>query len=487
MLKADTNKSRRRTKTMRISTKIVSTVILLQILTAGVWGIVVWQKWVSLFPLFRFALLVLCALVLVMGFVGGLKVRLVSATTATLTLVSIAILLWKWAPVDTWINGITSYAMLTMFMGVIHFVSFPMSIGKYNMALLKVFTRRASTTRAINRGFQFMSYIIGFISMFAGIPLSYFSTKPTAEALYKKGEATRILVNGWIRGWYPGMLLTPISVPMAISIAASGATWAVAAPYLAIQSFPVFAVSLLFFAGPREPIDKSKIPEVKEAPSLIGFVVGTAVLVATIAFAPILTGLNPVWCMAVFIVVVSTLWLVAIGKSGPGSAQIKTHLTETLSSPGISGMSAMILAIGFLGTAIGAVPEIVALMGGVFTSIVNVVGILGLLIAIVLFHVILGYVGVNPFIVSPLLATVLRLQNIAVDSTFLMLALLAGQVWAITHSPLGIAPIVMASLTGDPEMNSFKINLRWNLTYALVSLLVECLAIAAIYFVFYPV
>lgn len=473
---------------MRIfTTKIISAVILLQILTTGVWGIVLWQKWSSLFPLFRYALLLLCALVLVMGFVGGLKARLVSATTAILTLVSIAIFLWKGAPVDTWINGITSFAMLTMFTGVLHFISFPITIGKYNMALLKLFTKGASTARGINRGFQFVGYIIGFVATFAGIPLFYFSTKPTAEAIYKKGESTKILVNGWVRGWYPGMLLTPISVPMAISMAVSGATWVAAVPYFAILSFLVFAASLLLFAGSREPIDKNKIPEVKETPNLIEFVVGVTILVATIAFIPILTGLNPVWCMGVFTVTVSILWLVAIGKSGPGLAQIKTHLTETLGSPGISGMIAMILAIGFFGTAIGTVPEIMALMGEALTSIVDAVGVLGLLIAMVLFHAILGYVGVNPFIVSPLLANALKLQNIAVDPTFLMLALLAGQVWAITHSPLGIAPIVMASLTGDPEVNSFKITLRWNLTYALVSLLIECLAIAAIYFVFYPI
>jgi hypothetical protein len=377
--------------------------------------------------------------------------------------------------------------MLTMFTGVLHFISFPITIGKYNMALLKVFTRGTSTARGINRGFQFVGYIIGFVATFAGIPLFYFSTKPTAEAIYKKGESTKILVNSWVRGWYPGMLLTPISVPMAISMAVSGATWVAAAPYFAILSFLVFAASLLLFAGPREHIDKNKIPEVKEMPNLIGFIVGATVLVATIAFIPILTGLNPVWCMGVFTVTVSTLWLVVIGKIGPGLTLIKTHLTETLGSPGISSMIAMILAIGFFGTAIGTVPEIIALMGGALISIVNSVGVLGLLIAIVLFHAILGYVGVNPFIVSPLLAIALQSQNVAVNPPFLMLALLAGQVWAITHSPLGIAPIVMASLTGDPEANSFKITLRWNLTYALVSLLVECLAIAAIYFVFYPI
>lgn len=472
---------------MRNFTKIISIIMLLQILTTIVWGIVLWQNWVSIFPLFKSALLVLCALVLVVGFVGGLENKLVSATTAILTLVSMAILLWKGASVDTWINGITSYAMLTMFTGVLHFISFPISIGKYNMALLKFFTGRASTARGINRAFQFMTYIMGFTATFAGIPLSYFSTRLTAEALYKKGDATKILVNGWIRGWYPGMLLTPISVPMAISIAASGATWASAAAFLAFQSFLIFAVSLLFFAGSKEPIDKSKVPEVKEVPSLIGFVVGTAVLVAAIAFVPILTELNPVWCMGVFTVTVSILWLFAIGKGGPGLAQIKTYLIERLGSPGISGICAMILAIGFFGTAVKAVPEMLALIGGALTSIVNVAGILGLLIAIVLFHAILGYVGINPFIVAPLLAAVLRSQNIAVHHVFFMLSLLVGQVWAITHSPLGIAPIVMASLTGDPEVNSFRINLRWNLTYASVSLLVEFLAIAAIYFVFYPV
>lgn len=155
---------------MRISTKIISIIMLLQILTTIVWGIVLWQNWVSIFPLFKSALLVLCALVLVVGFVGGLENKLVSATTAILTLVSMAILLWKGASVDTWINGITSYAMLTMFTGVLQFISFPISIGKYNMALLKFFMRRASTTRGINRAFQFMSYMMGFTATFAGIP-----------------------------------------------------------------------------------------------------------------------------------------------------------------------------------------------------------------------------------------------------------------------------------------------------------------------------
>ena len=470
---------------MRIPTRMISMVILLQILVTGVWGIVLWQKWEFLFPSFRICLLILCALVLVMGFIGGLKARLVSATTATLTLISIIILLWKRAPIDIWINGITSFAMLAMFTGVLHFISFPITIGKYNVALLKAFTRKANTTKGINRGFQFVGYLIGFIATFAGIPLFYFSTKPTAEAIYSKGESTETLVNCWIRGWYPGMLLTPISVPMAISTSVSGTTWIAAAPYFAILSFLVFAVSLIFFAGLGKPINKNKIPEVKETPNLSGFVVGAAVLVATIAFTPILTGLNPVWCMGVFTVIISILWLVAIGKIRHGLAQIKTHLTETLGSPGVSGMIAMILAIGFFGTAIGTVPEIAALIGGLLSSIVDAAGVLGLLIAIVLLHAILGYVGVNPFIVSPLLATVLKSQNVAVNPAFLMLALLAGQVWAITHSPLGIAPIVMASLTGDPEVNSFKITMRWNLRYALVSLFIECLAIAAIYLCFY--
>jgi len=199
-----------------------------------------------------------------------------------------------------------------------------------------------------------------------------------------------------------------------------------------------------------------------------------------------LTGLHPVWCMGVFTVLVSVLWLAAIGKWGPGLERIKTHLTETLGSPEISGMSAMILAIGFFGTAIRTVPEVMASMGKACASIASATGVLGLLIAIILFHAILGYVGVNPFIVAPLLAAVIRSQSISMDPTFLMVSLLAGQVWAIAHSPFGIAPIVMASLTKDPEVNSFKITMRWNLLYALVSLLIECLAIAAAYLAFYP-
>jgi len=469
-----------------ISPRMISMAMLLQILTTSIWGIVLWQRWSYLFPLFRFALLALCALVLAMGFAGGLKNRVVSTTTFILTIVSIAILLWRRAPIDIWIDGISSYAMLTMFMGVLHFISFPISIGKYNIALLRAFTRRGDTARAINRGFHLMGYIIGFTATFAGIPLFYFSVKPTAEALFRKGEGTKALVNGWIRGWYPGMLLTPISVPMAISIAASGAAWANAAPHLAIQSFLALAASLLIFAGPREPIDKSRIPEVKELPSLRGFVLGTAALVAAIASVPALTGLHPVWCMGVFTVLVSVLWLAAIGKWGPGLERIKTHLTETLGSPEISGMSAMILAIGFFGTAIRTVPEVMASMGKACASIASATGVLGLLIAIILFHAILGYVGVNPFIVAPLLAAVIRSQSISMDPTFLMVSLLAGQVWAIAHSPFGIAPIVMASLTKDPEVNSFKITMRWNLLYALVSLLIECLAIAAAYLAFYP-
>jgi hypothetical protein len=146
----------------------------------------------------------------------------------------------------------------------------------------------------------------------------------------------------------------------------------------------------------------------------------------------------------------------------------------------------MILAIGFFGTAIRTVPEVMASMGKACASIASATGVLGLLIAIILFHAILGYVGVNPFIVAPLLAAVIRSQSISMDPTFLMVSLLAGQVWAIAHSPFGIAPIVMASLTKDPEVNSFKITMRWNLLYALVSLLIECLAIAAAYLAFYP-
>jgi len=66
-----------------------------------------------------------------------------------------------------------------------------------------------------------------------------------------------------------------------------------------------------------------------------------------------------------------------------------------------------------------------------------------------------------------------------------LLALVAGNLWGCSCVPLSGAQILMASLIGDPNVDSFKIT-RWNLVYTIVVLLLECLSITVAYFLFYP-
>jgi hypothetical protein len=470
---------------MHISPKLIAAVFLLQVSVALIWGLVIWQNLTFFFPYFRYASAVLCTLGLILGWLGGQKSKTITITTAILTIVSVAILLWKQAPLEIWITGVSSYAILNMVIILIPTIAFPITIGKYNKALFKLLTAKANTTRGIQRAFQVMAYILGFVGAFGGIPLTYFSTEETANLVYEKEEVARAQVNGWLRGWLPGGLLSPLTTPMAICIVASGSTWSEAAPLLGIQSLLVFAVSLIFFAGPARPIDKSEIPDPEDLPSLTGFFMGAALLVVLISFVPIYTGLNPVWCLAVFALLVSIIWLTVIGKVGSGFAKIKRHLTKETGSPAISGMVAMVYAIGLLGVAIEQLPEALSAISNWVAAVQNAVGPLGVLLFIALIHIPLAYVGVVPLIVSPLLATAVATAALPIDPAFLLLALVAGNLWGCSCVPLSGAQILMASLIGDPNVNSFKMT-RWNLVYTMVVLLLECLAITVAYFLFYP-
>jgi hypothetical protein len=470
---------------MQISPKLIAAVFLLQISVALVWGLVIWQNLTFLFPYFRYASAVLCIMGLIIGWLGGLKSKTITITTAVLTIVSVAILLWKQAPLDTWITGISSYAILSMVIILIPTIAFPITIGKYDRTLLKFLIAKAKTTRGIQRAFQIMAYVLGFVGAFGGIPLTYFSTKETANLVYEKKEVAKAQVNGWLRGWLPGGLLSPLTTPMAICIVASGSTWSEAALFLGIQSLLVFAVSLTFFAGPARPIDKSKIPDLKKLPSLTGFFAGAALLVILISLVPIYTGLNPIWCLAVFALAVSIVWLAAIGKARTGFAKIKMHLTKETGSPAFSGMVAMVYAVGLLGVAIEQLPEALSAISTSIVAVQNVVGPLGVLIFIALLHAPLAYVGVNPLIISPLLATAVTTAALPINPAFLLLALVAGNLWGCSCVPLSGAQILMASLIGDPNVDSFKIT-RWNLVYTIVVLLLECLSITVAYFLFYP-
>lgn len=379
--------------------------------------------------------------------------------------IGIALLLYSHASFEVWKDAFRENAYLVVLFITIPLLGIPVQKGGYNDSLRGVFDRFANTKSKYYLLVSAMAAIIGTLISIAAVPLSYEVSKTSPHA-----EDKRVLGTALSRGFITCMIWAPTSATIALVVSVTGIDWMEFFPVALLCAIAAEAVGVVMTAvrerGAKSVGATSASADELNVVKVVELGAFSVALIAVIAAISQFAELSVIIVVAIVSLFFPVMWMAIIKKLPTYVQEFKTtYFNGKL--PKANNQIVLFSGAGLFAASISAshVGDIIA--GALLT--VTGQSVLLLTIAIIIVTLATSAVGMHPIAVIAVFGGIISAADIGVSPIYL--ALVYSISWALGNSicPASANVIAVSGLVGASPI---KASLRWNVPYALVSVVV---------------
>lgn len=385
----------------------------------------------------------------------------------------VALLLASHASFQVWREALQVNAPLIAMFIMVPLMGVPIRCGEYNDSLRKIFERHARSDTKYYGLVGGAAALLGTLVSIASLPLTY----EIARTSWRSRNA-KLIGTALSRGFATCMIWAPTSATIALVVQLTGVDWFDMFPWALTIALVVFAVGLCLAHfgkkndggidrgswSPGTSIDSVKVRELCALSFLL--------IAAIVAIAKLL-GVSVILAVAMASLFFPAAWMAAIGRWPLYVDEFKhTYVKKKL--PRAKNQILLFTGAGFfaegiesshLGDAIGS--ALLAATGSCVPLLTVAIMVVALLAAAA---------GIHPVAIIAVLGGALSAADCGVSSVYMALVLSVS--WALSNvlCPASANNIAVADMV---ETSAVELGLRWNLPYAVVSVVVVTFVLSA--------
>ncbi|ACB85755.1 hypothetical protein [Natranaerobius thermophilus] len=426
----------------------------------------------------------LFALIIFLPSVRGITLGL----SLSFIVLGILVLLGEGAPLVSYFSSLRRMANILTMVTLIKVLGIPMDLGGYSSEIKSFVNREIKGEGFLYIIATVIAYMIGVSIVVASVPVVYYTIERAVRSVSRTPE--KFLSMAIKRGLFLALLWTPASPLMAVSLDASGASWAnVFFPCIVVSILGLLLALIIYRPG-RSTETSNTITESQAshlasyqfesesqqgtlsifASSLIKKLI--IILFSLILILVFLEALLPFGMLDLVIVVAIIFaggWSLALNQGRAFYIKSKELFYDSL--PNYGQQVVLFLGAGFFAGAIGESDQ---LMANFLEIIISGTGTVGILYLIPVLIILLAITGIHPLITITVLGEGLGALGNAVPVSYLGFAFVLGGALALLISPFSAATLITAELV---HRTPFKVGVVWNGLFGIYVLIIGLLAL----------
>lgn len=361
--------------------------------------------------------------------------------------------------------------LLAMF-ALVPLLTLPIKIGGYGESIRNMLMHRVSSMGQIHRLVTSVSFLLGTFLNVATIPLMHPIVKLLSSSLRISHE-TRFVSAAILQSFTLPIMWTPVSGVVGVIVDATGVRWLSIFPFLLLLSIVGLMLNWILFRLPfpwlnpyeMEGADKNFETEAPPEPgtpyakTLLQIVAAIILLIMTVLFIDLLSGLGMVVVVTLVSFPYAFGWSLFLGRGRKLLRETRSYFQLQL--PKMSESFLVFLSAGFFLRSL-QYSGIDVVLNGFVVEWSRWGGALGLVAGLPLLVIFLAFLGIHPVLTTTLLAASLRPELLGIPVEKMAGALLGGTMLTFMIGPYSGSVGLLSTINGE---SPFRIS-SWNSVFA---------------------